>query len=293
LIRDDGKDVPRWQKNLLSSQLDMDRLDYLRRDSLFTGAGYGHFDWHRIIHSLDLFGGDERDLVWPEKSQLAIEEYIFARFYMYHNVYFHRTTRGFEKILEAMWKRARASFDQGESVDLLAPIRDFWRAEQPTAQQYLAIEEYTVLHQIQNWKSSRDKSLADLARRFLERDRFVMIEPPESSGEFNEGQAAEWEEALKNEVGKHSEFQSVDMYCLQDRIKGKYYLPYYLPEKEADVQSSRNAIRLLVEKVPFEISTRLDRLKSIVKQPLDRFRHYVPKSCEVDAKRLRSQWKKS
>jgi hypothetical protein len=120
-----------------------------------------------------------------------------------------------------------------------------------------------------------------------------MIEPPESSGEFNEGLAAEWEAALKKEVEKRSEFQPAELYCLQDKIKGKYYLPYYLPEKEADVQSSRNAIRLLVDKAPVEISTKLERLKNIVKEPLDRFRHYVPKSCETDAKKLRAHWKKS
>jgi uncharacterized protein len=306
LIREDCLDVPRWQKNLLSSQLDMDRLDYLRRDSLFTGAGYGHFDWHRIIHSLEIWGADERDLVWPDKSKLAIEEYIFARFYMYHNVYFHRTTRGFERILEAMWKHARSALREGRPPELLPPILDFWHANDPTPQQYLAIEEHTVLHQIHVWKSSKDKGLADLARRFLDRDRFVVIDPPECQGDLPQD-LEEWEEALKKEVGKHIDFQPAELYCLKDKIKGKYYLPYYLPEKEADVQSSRNAIRLLVNDVPQEISTRLERLKNIVTQPpadqpqvdplnkgpSDRFRFYVPKACEQTAKKLRDGWKKT
>ena len=89
---------------LLSSQLDMDRLDYLRRDSLFTGAGYGHFDYFRLLNTFELHknADGEREIVWPEKSMLAVEEYIFARHYMYQNVYLHKTTRGFEKILEAM-----------------------------------------------------------------------------------------------------------------------------------------------------------------------------------------------
>ena len=91
---------PAWQRALLSSQLDVDRLDYLRRDSLFTGAGYGHFDWHRLLTTIE-FHDSETDLVWPAKSALAIEEYIFARYYMYQNVYFHKTTRGFEQLLQA------------------------------------------------------------------------------------------------------------------------------------------------------------------------------------------------
>ncbi|QDT70814.1 HD domain protein [Planctomycetes bacterium MalM25] len=72
---------PSWQRALMSSQLDVDRLDYLRRDSLFTGAGYGHFDWHRLLTTVQ-YDDAGRDLVWPEKSALAIEEYIFARYYM-------------------------------------------------------------------------------------------------------------------------------------------------------------------------------------------------------------------
>src|SRR5207244_3602276 len=98
LIDEDNHDYPCWQKNLLSSQLDVDRLDYLRRDSLFTGAGYGHFDWYRILNTFHLHGpmNIDRDLVWEEKAAFAIEEYIFARFYMYWNVYLHRRSCGFE-----------------------------------------------------------------------------------------------------------------------------------------------------------------------------------------------------
>src|SRR5205085_2789984 len=55
-----------------------------------------------------------RAIVWPEKSMLAIEEYIFARYYMYQNVYLHKTTRGFEKMLEAMWRRAKQFYDDGK-----------------------------------------------------------------------------------------------------------------------------------------------------------------------------------
>lgn len=104
LIDKDNVDQPSWMRYLLSSQLDMDRLDYLRRDSLFTGAGYGHFDYFRLLNTFELHinKDGEREIVWPEKSMLAVEEYIFARHYMYQNVYLHKTTRGFEKILEAM-----------------------------------------------------------------------------------------------------------------------------------------------------------------------------------------------
>ena len=107
---------PAWQRALMSSQLDVDRLDYLRRDSLCTGAGYGHFDWHRLLTTIEFFDNDS-DLIWPEKSALAIEEYIFARYYMYQNVYLHKTTRGFEQLLQAMWNRAIELKKQGANID--------------------------------------------------------------------------------------------------------------------------------------------------------------------------------
>lgn len=88
LIDTNNQQRPLWQKYLVSSQLDMDRLDYLRRDSLFTGAGYGHFDWHRLITTMEFVGSKpaEWEIVWGEKAKLAIEEYIFSRYYMYQNV---------------------------------------------------------------------------------------------------------------------------------------------------------------------------------------------------------------
>ena len=89
----------------------MDRLDYLRRDSLITGAGYGHFDWYRLLNTFEIDEDEESggDIVWPAKSLLAIEEYIFARYYMYQNVYLHKTTRGFEKMIEATVAASQAA----------------------------------------------------------------------------------------------------------------------------------------------------------------------------------------
>lgn len=298
LIDPNNHDQPAWQKYLLSSQLDMDRLDYLRRDSLFTGAGYGHFDWYRLLNTFEFYEDNSggRDIVWAEKSVLAIEEYIFSRYYMYQNVYLHKTTRGFETMLQAMWRQARLRYEQSEDVALVPAIREFWDAQAgpasgPTVQQYLAIEEFTVLTQIQNWTTHPDKALCDLARRFLSRERFAMIEAPE----FNDSLAPDydaWEAALKDLVRSRSEYEPVDMYCLQDRVKAKYHQPYF-PEKESDEQSVKNAIRVVIEgeSKPVEVSKLRDRLTPLTQAPLDRVRYYVPKDLHADAKKLRNEWK--
>jgi HD superfamily phosphohydrolase len=292
LIDENNHDYPCWEKNLLSSQLDVDRLDYLRRDSLFTGAGYGHFDWYRILNTFQLHGpmSIERDLVWEDKAAFAIEEYIFARFYMYWNVYLHRTTRGFEKMLVAMWQHAKQLQADGGKVRLLPAIEKLWGGEHPTVQDYLAVEEFTVLGQIQAWTTHPDKPLSDLARRFLGRKRFVAIEGPEFQFPLAQN-LQEWEGALRALVGARSEYQPAQLYCLTDRLKAKYTDPYY-PEKEPDEQGISNAIRLHKEGFPnpVEISELLPRLRPVTEKPQDKYRFYVPKDLEAEVKKLRNEW---
>jgi HD superfamily phosphohydrolase len=70
---------------------------------------------------------------------------------MYQNVYLHKTTRGFEKIIEALWRRAKFLQDNGTDVNLVPAVGDFWAAQIPSVEQSLRIEEFTVLQQIQNW----------------------------------------------------------------------------------------------------------------------------------------------
>jgi hypothetical protein len=292
LLEKDNYELPQWQKFLLSSQLDVDRMDYLRRDSLFTGSGYGHFDWYRLINTLEFHDGpgDQLDIVWPEKAKFAIEEYIFARYYMYQNVYLHKTTRGFEKMLEAMWARAKRLNDDGTDVELVPTISAYWKAENPTVEQYLAIEEFTVLQQIEQWRAHDDKSLSDLARRFLHRDQFAMIEAPPHLDNLADGNK-EWEEALRKTVNQAG-YDPPESYCLCDHLKGKYNQPYF-PEKESDEQSAKNAIRIIVngDRQPIEISELLERLQPITKGSGDRYRYYVPRDVREKAKKLSAQWR--
>jgi len=291
LIEKDNYELPQWQKFLLSSQLDADRMDYLRRDSLFSGGGYGHFDWYRLINTLEIHEdvNGQKDIVWPEKAKFAIEEYIFARYYMYQNVYLHKTTRGMEQLLIAMWKRAKALREDGSDTDLVPALKTFWGESRPSVAQYLAIEEFTVLEQIQRWTGHSDDALRDLALRFLNRDRFAMIESPGDPEDLSSGDVA-WHDALR-ELVRNAGYSPAESYCLQDRLKGKYHQPYF-PERESDEQSAKNAIRLTIggESRPIEISEVLPRLKPITRESRDRYRYYVPRELRERACELRSRW---
>jgi len=288
LIDSDNTTHPAWQRALMSSQLDVDRLDYLRRDSLFTGAGYGHFDWHRLLTTMEFYEG-ETDLVWPAKSALAIEEYIFARYYMYQNVYLHKTTRGFEQLLQAMWERANTLRRNGTDINPNPVLEQFWETENPESDQlavvdYLRIEEFTVLEQIQRWTEHSDKSLADCARRFLERDGLAMVEPPPPVNPLRTDDFGEWEPEL-HKLLRNRGYEEPTMYCLADRVKGKYRQPYR-EEKEPENQSAVNTIRVMVDGKPLAIGQQLPRLSAVIASPQDRVWYYVPKEMRDDANTL-------
>lgn len=293
LIDSDNTTHPAWQRALMSSQLDVDRLDYLRRDSLFSGAGYGHFDWHRLLTTVQFYDG-ETDLIWPAKTALAIEEYIFARYYMYQNVYLHKTTRGYEQLLQAMWRRADTLRRGGTSIDANTVLERFWKAEEAVpgklaVSDYLRIEEFTVLEQIQRWTGHSNKALADCARRFLERDGFAMIEPPSPVNPLKADDYGEWEAAL-HKLLQAKGYDDPEMYCLADRVKGKYRQPYR-EEKDPENQSAVNTIRVLVDGKPLAIGRHLPRLSAVIAPPEDRVLYYVPKDVRAEASDLSARIK--
>lgn len=291
LINSEDAKHPAWQRALMSSQLDVDRLDYLRRDSLFTGAGYGHFDWHRLLTTVEFYDG-ETDLVWPAKSALAIEEYIFARYYMYQNVYLHKTTRGFEQLLQAMWTRANKLRKDGTRIDANPVLEKFWKTEKPepgnlAIGDYLRVEEFTVLEQIQRWTEHPDRSLADCARRFLERDGLAMVEPPPPVNPLKTNDFGAWEPEL-HKLLRGKGYADPEMYCLADRVKGKYRQPYR-EEKDPENQSAVNTIRVLIDGKPLAIGQHLPRLNAVIAPLEDRVFYYVPKEIRAEAIALRQR----
>src|SRR5207247_9220282 len=104
---------PDWLliSQLISSQLDADRLDYLTRDSYFTGVNYGRIDLHRIANTLQIWHGRTGDPFnetanISSKGVAAVEDYILGRYLMYQGVYFHKLSRCMEFLLANVFKRA-------------------------------------------------------------------------------------------------------------------------------------------------------------------------------------------
>src|SRR5204863_8321353 len=111
----EGTFQPSALAQLVSSQLDVDRMDYLLRDSLMTGAKYGIFDLEWIINALAI--DEPADRVYVQARGIyAVEEYLQARYYMFRQVFFHRTLRSAEAALRSIIRRALKLLDDGQEV---------------------------------------------------------------------------------------------------------------------------------------------------------------------------------
>jgi len=104
---------PSYVSHVVSSQLDCDRFDYLLRDSYMTGTAYGLFALQRILRSIEVDEANDRMLVVGEKGQIAVEDYLFARYSMYAQVYYHRKNLAARALLGKLIKRALHVISQG------------------------------------------------------------------------------------------------------------------------------------------------------------------------------------
>ena len=172
---------------LISSQLDMDRLDYLRRDSFFTGVTEGNIGSARIIKMLNV--KDDR-LVVDAKGIYSIENYLTTRRLMYWQVYLHKTTVGYEKILVNALTRAKQLVHQGREVFATPALAYFlknnvdaawFNSHQEALTMYAELDDSDIWSALKVWKHHDDRILSILATDLLDRKLFrveVTEEPP-------------------------------------------------------------------------------------------------------------------
>ncbi|MGI9167915.1 MAG: HD domain-containing protein [Pyrinomonadaceae bacterium] len=173
----EGKFQPAALGQLVSSQLDVDRMDYLLRDSLMTGAKYGIYDLEWIINALAI--DEERDRIYVAARGLyAVEEYLQARYYMFRQVYFHRTLRSAEAVLRSILRRALHLLETGQPVWYATgtAFEKVLRKEPLTILEHLEVDDSDVLFHIKQWQRAADPILNDLSRRFTGRRLFKAID---------------------------------------------------------------------------------------------------------------------
>ncbi|WP_160994090.1 HD domain-containing protein [Ligilactobacillus salivarius] len=164
---------------MISSQIDADRMDYLLRDSYFTGTNYGTFDLTRILRVMKPYADG---ISFDMSGMHAVEDYIVSRFQMYQQVYFHPVSRSIEVILSHLLKRAKYLYKNGKTnclgpINLLFPFfeGDFSLSD------YLKLDDGVLNSYFSLWQDSDDKILSDLADRFLNRKPFKSVRVSEDT----------------------------------------------------------------------------------------------------------------
>jgi len=163
---------------LVSSQLDMDRLDYLNRDSFYTGVSEGKIGSDRIIEMLNVHEGN---LVLEEKGIYSIEKFIVARRLMYWQVYLHKTVTASELMLIKIMQRAKELSTQ--NVELFAsPAFQFFlknaisnedfKNTPIVLEQFAQMDDYDILGAVKVWQNHSDKILSFLCKRLINRELF-------------------------------------------------------------------------------------------------------------------------
>lgn len=154
---------------LISGQLDVDRMDYLTRDSFFTGVSEGVIGYDRIIKMLTVHNGE---LMVEEKGIYSIEKFLVSRRLMYWQVYLHKTVLGAEKLVVKIIERAKELIARGEKL-AASPVLDLFLQQHVPIEQHLdkfcLLDDVDVMAAIKNWVFHTDVVLSTLCNCLVER----------------------------------------------------------------------------------------------------------------------------
>ncbi len=198
---------------IISSQVDVDRMDYLLRDSYFTGVSYGSFDLGRILRTMRL---KDDKLVFKASGIHALEDYFMARYQMYWQVYYHPVSRSFEMMLVKWFRAVYYYFKEykDEALSLVPLLAPFVLEKFVDIEKYLLLDEQSIIHYFKILSQfSSYNILKDLSYRLLNRKLFEHI--PYSYDNY--------QRILKkiDELGFDKEF-----YVGLDQLSQRPYIPY-------------------------------------------------------------------
>ena len=153
--------------NIISSQLDADRLDYLLRDAYFTGAPYGEIDVERILRTMRVVNNK---IVYKVSGMHAIEDYLMSRYQMDWQVYLHSTGRSFDLVIQNMLRRVRELVLSGYQFrHPIGALADLFLEKDLSVETYLKFDDATISHYASLFVEEEDEILSDFADRFIHR----------------------------------------------------------------------------------------------------------------------------
>ena len=156
---------------MVSSQLDCDRLDYLRRDAFYTGVSFGRIDTNRILVSARVENGE---LVWSSKGFNALESYVMSRYQMYWTVYFHKVNLSAQVLLQKIVRRMRELLLSGEELPIDESLKKCLK--DGSIEKFFNLTDGHLICSIYALQSHKDAVISDLSRRFVRRELFRTVE---------------------------------------------------------------------------------------------------------------------
>ncbi|MFL1012877.1 HD domain-containing protein [Flavisericum labens] len=169
-----GKYPKKFMCQLVSGQLDMDRADYLKRDSFYTGVAEGNINSERLITMLNVV---DDELVVEEKGIYSVEKFLVARRLMYWQVYLHKTGLVAEQLLIRVLKRAKELYDSGQELEGSAALLYFLENkitienfDDQTLDVFARLDDYDVISAMKAWQDHDDFVLSNLSEMIINRD---------------------------------------------------------------------------------------------------------------------------
>ena len=170
----EGKYKRGFFNQLISSQLDIDRLDYLKRDSFYTGVTEGNISTDRLIAMMNVF---DDELVIEKKGIYSVEKFLIARRLMYWQVYLHKTGLVAENMLVKILQRAKELALQGVTLPATKALQYFLNNQitdknftDETLEEFSKLDDYDVLSAIKEWTNHSDKVLSKLSHMMMNRN---------------------------------------------------------------------------------------------------------------------------
>ena len=225
---------------IISGQLDADRMDYLLRDSYFSATSYGQFDLERILRTMRVrkIDKNKKALVVKYTGIHSVEDYIMARYQMYWQVYYHPVARSYEAVFIQLFNRLKDIFkDNKEYFSDMKVLIPFLEKNVVSVEEYFKLDENSLLYCCSLIQNKDDEIAADLARRLQNRRLFEYVD-------YSEENLAQIKNMLK-----------------EQNLDEKYYLR--VENVEASVYSPYKGRKILIEQLDGKIVA-LEKASTIV-----------------------------
>ncbi|MBH07662.1 MAG: phosphohydrolase [Flavobacteriales bacterium] len=208
----------RFLNQLVSSQLDIDRLDYIKRDSFYTGVVEGNIGSDRLINMLNI---SDNQLVAEEKAIYSIEKFLISRQFMYWQVYLHKTVVIAEKMLLNFFKRYKYLQKSGNNDNLNNKLKELLSIKLSTENKlkiFTQIDDSDIIQLLKESLSSKDFVLSKLSKMLLNRE---LLKIEFSDKKFNKGLILNHIKKFKKKYGVNNEISSY--FIFTDTISNKLY----------------------------------------------------------------------